>query len=55
MIYNNAFLRNDETRRREYLEKLEKGEAKINSSVLFPHDIVHKYNLNTKDIALENM
>lgn len=55
LIYNNAFLRNDETRRREYLEKLEKGEAKINSSVLFPHDIVHKYNLNTKDIALENM
>ena len=41
--YKNAFLRNDETRRREYLGKLEKGEAKINSSVAFPCDIVHKY------------
>lgn len=41
--YNSAFLRHDEQRRREYLGKAEKGEAKINSSVLFPHDIVHKY------------
>ena len=43
LIYNNAFLRNDEERRREYLSKLEKGETKINAGVLFPHDIVHKY------------
>lgn len=43
LIYNNAFLRNDEARRREYLGKLEKGETKINASTLFPHDIVHKY------------
>ena len=43
LIYNNAFLRNDEERRREYLEKLEKGETKINAGVLFPHDIVNKY------------
>lgn len=41
--YKNAFLRNDEARRREYLGKLEKGKAKINSSVAFPCDIVHKY------------
>ena len=41
--YKNAFLRNDETRRREYLAKLDKGEAKINSSVVFPCDIVHNY------------
>lgn len=41
--YNNAFLRHDEERRREYLAKVERGEAKINASVLFPHDIVHKY------------
>lgn len=61
--YNSAFLRHDETRRREYLGKLEKGETKINSSVLFPHDIVHKYmegswNLrvrSNKDTALEAM
>ena len=43
LIYNNAFLRNDEMRRKEYLSKLEKGETKINASTLFPHDIVHKY------------
>ena len=41
--YNAAFLRNDEARRREFLSKLEKGEAKINSSANFPSDIVHAY------------
>lgn len=43
LIYNDAFLRNDENRRREYLSKLKKGEEKINASVLYPHDIVSKY------------
>ena len=43
LIYNNAFLRNDEERRREYLGALEKGEVKINAGTLYPHDIVHKY------------
>ena len=43
LIYNNAFLRNDEERRREYLGKLDKGEVKINAGTLYPHDIVHKY------------
>lgn len=60
LVYNNAFLRNDEERRRDYLSKLEKGEAKINSSVLYPHDIVHKYcngwRLSSKkDTAIEAM
>lgn len=43
ILYKNAFLKRDEERRRAYLESLEKGEAKINSSVNFPHDIVHGY------------
>lgn len=43
LIYNSAFLRNDEERRRAYLDSLQKGETKINAGVLFPHDIVHKY------------
>ena len=43
LIYNNAFLRNDENRRRKYLESLQKGEAKINAGVLQPHEIVAKY------------
>ena len=41
--YNNAFLRNDEERRREYLDSLTKGEKKINASTLNPHEIVCKY------------
>lgn len=62
LIYNNAFLRNDEARRREYLGQLEKGETKINASTLFPHDIVHKYmsgssewsrRVSTKNAAIE--
>lgn len=45
LIYNGAFLRNDEERRRAYLAALERGDksVKINASVLFPDDIVHKY------------
>ncbi len=43
LIYNKAFLRNDEERRHTYLESLQKGEVKINAGVVFPHDIVHKY------------
>lgn len=58
LVYNSAFLRNDEERRREYLSKLEKGETKINASVLYPHDIVHKYcsngyRLSKKDTTIE--
>lgn len=56
LIYNGAFLRNDEDRRRAYLGALERGEAKINASVLFPHDIVHKYvYAGRTDAALEGM
>ena len=47
LIYNGAFLRNDEERRREYLSKLENGETNINAGTLFPHDIVHKYSSAT--------
>lgn len=62
LVYNDAFLKNDEERRRAYLASLEKGETKINAGVLFPHDIVHRY-LNTDweahvksyDTALEQM
>lgn len=64
LIYNSAFLRNDEDRRRKYLESLQKGETKINAGVLFPHDIVHKYMsgvswnarvASNDDVALEEM
>lgn len=56
LIYNDAFLRHDEERRRLYLNALTKGEAKINASTLFPHDIVHKYGRYPKhDEALEQL
>ena len=55
LIYNSAFLRNDEERRRKYLAALEKGEAKINASTLNPHEICYKYrNRNCRtDATLE--
>jgi hypothetical protein len=60
LIYNNAFLRNDEERRREYLGALERGEVKINAGTLYPHDIVHKYtnghwSVKSTDAALEGL
>ena len=64
LIYKNAFLRNDEERRREYLAALERGDkdVKINGSVNFPHDIVHKYmsgtytrSLKPEDTTLEQL
>ena len=59
--YNSAFLRQDESRRRAYLASLEKGETKINASVVQPHEIVSKYtsgcwgSVINYDIALEEM
>jgi hypothetical protein len=41
--YRNAFLRNDTERFNEYMEKLKKGEAKINSGTLYPYDLIKKY------------
>lgn len=62
--YKDAFLRNDETRRREFLAKLVVGDKSvhINSSVNFPHEIVHSYSnyswcsrLKDYDEALEQL
>lgn len=43
--YKNAFLRNDEERRREWLGALVKGDPKVkmNMTVGYPHNIVHSY------------
>ena len=41
--YSNAFNAHDGERRSEYLESLKNGTAKINASVLAPHEIVTKY------------
>lgn len=61
LIYNSAFLRNDEERRRAYLAALEKhdGTAKINAGTLFPHEIVNKYSVSryggSTDVTLEEL
>jgi hypothetical protein len=43
LIYKNAFMAHDEVRRSIFLADVVKGKAKINSSVLFPHEIVSCY------------
>ena len=43
LVYNAAFLRNDEERRREFLGAVKKGEKSVHAGVLYPHDIVHSY------------
>jgi hypothetical protein len=40
---HNAFMRNDKERFMEYKGKVVKGEAKVNVSALFPHQIVQHY------------
>lgn len=42
MNYRNAFQRHDKERFDEYLNKVKSGEQKINSSTLYPYDIVEK-------------
>lgn len=46
LIYNSAFLRHDESRRRNFLEAVNRGEKKINSSVVYPYEIVCRYGFN---------
>lgn len=42
-IYNKAFMRHDKVGYEKYLDSVEKGEAKINASTLYPYDIVEPY------------
>jgi hypothetical protein len=60
MKYRNAFIKNDMVRRNEYLDAVTAGEAKINSSVSYPYDIVSKvmdmadYNYTLDDIEVNS-
>ena len=45
MNYRDAFRRHDEERYNAYLTNVKEGKEKINSGVLFPHDIVHAYHV----------
>ena len=56
--YNKAFLRHDETRRREFLGKAVKGEVKMHASTLFPHEVLAHYaedRRNGYDLSTEAM
>jgi hypothetical protein len=58
ILYKDAFKKHDEDRREAFLEQIESGEKKINSSTNFPHDIVAKYGITSwakpeKDATLE--
>ena len=44
--YRNAFKRNDQVRYLLYLADVAKGKTKINSSTLYPYDLVKKYSGN---------
>lgn len=43
MIYRKAFMKHDEDRFNEYVNRAVRGEEKINSSTLFPYDIIEKF------------
>ena len=43
MIYRNAFKRHDEERFTQFAQKAVTGEEKINSTTLYPYDIIVKY------------
>lgn len=60
LLYKEAFMRHDAARRLLFLDRLSRGEVKINASVAFPHDICHKYTTNgyvytSIDDTLESM
>lgn len=46
MNYRGAFIEHDGERFIEYLTNVKSGEEKINSGVLYPHDIVHAYHVS---------
>ena len=56
LLYKDAFEKHDAERRNEYLNKLSKGETKINASTVYPYEIVHNYRYNGKiDTVYEEM
>lgn len=42
LIYRNAFLKNDESRYREYLEGLASGETTVNAGAIYPYEIARE-------------
>jgi hypothetical protein len=63
LVYRSAFIKRDTDRYRQYLSSVEKGEAKINATTVYPYDIVRpiengEHNpdtLKTLDLSWKNM
>ena len=56
LIYKDAFLRHDEERRNEFLNKVADGTEKINAKVLAPYEIIHTYrSQDNEDCTLEEL
>ena len=49
--YKNAFKKHSPEKWEEYVESLNKGEAKINSSVLFPYDIIDDVSCGRNELS----
>lgn len=49
-INRNAFKRHDQDRYEDYISSVERGEAKINASALYPYDIVGEYMYKRHDV-----
>ena len=54
MIYANSFRHHDEVRYEDYLQKVSEGKEKINSSTLYPYDIIEKYLYRDTSIELND-
>lgn len=53
MNYRKAFAKHDPIGYENYLTNVKEGKAKINSGVLFPHDIVHAYDIRYTGKAID--
>lgn len=58
MIHGGAFDKHDKVRYNEFINKVEKGEAKINAGTLYPYDLISRYlsyygQLSDKDETVE--
>lgn len=51
--YRKAFFKHDEARMKAYIEAVHSGEAKINASVLFPHQLYQAINQRQDERAVE--
>ena len=51
--YRNAFRNKQPERFQKYIDELKSGETKINSSVLFPHDLIKRYDITHIDDIIE--